>query len=109
MKTIERHENQTLTPVANGVSRKILAYGNEVMGVEVHFETGGIGTVHTHVHAQFTYVLEGKFEFIIENETLLVSKGDTLYFKPNQSHGVTCLEKGILLDVFTPLRDDFLK
>ena len=93
----------------DGVKRKILAYGDDMMQVEVHFEKGGIGKVHTHSNVQLTYVLSGKFEFTVGEETKVVSSGDTLYILPDVSHECVCLEKGILLDTFNPCRYDFLE
>ncbi|MBA1884155.1 cupin domain-containing protein, partial [Escherichia coli] len=56
-----------------------------------------------------TYVLSGIFEFTIGDEVRTVKTGDTLYMQPNIVHGCKCLEKGVLLDIFTPQRQDFLK
>ncbi len=95
--------------LGNGVKRKILAYGDGLMHVEVHFEEGAVGEMHSHPHAQTTYVLEGAFEFTIGAETKIVKKGDTLYDAPHVTHGCRCIQKGILLDTFTPIREDFLK
>lgn len=92
-----------------GVKRKILAYGDALMQVEVHFEKGSVGAMHSHPHSQLTYVLEGEFEFTIGSEKKIVRKGDTLYKIPDIPHGCVCLEKGILLDTFNPYREDFLK
>ena len=92
----------------NGVKRKILSYGEELMQVEVHFEEGAEGAIHSHPHTQTTYILEGEFEFTIGNEKRIVKKGDTLYNLPNVLHGCRCLKKGALLDIFTPMREDFL-
>lgn len=95
--------------LGNGVKRKILAYGSELMLVEVHFEEGAVGDMHTHPHAQTTYVLSGEFEFTVGEETKIVKKGDTLYDVPNVLHGCRCIKKGVLLDALSPLREDFLK
>ncbi|MBQ7119898.1 MAG: cupin domain-containing protein [Oscillospiraceae bacterium] len=92
-----------------GVKRKILAYGDALMQVEVHFEEGSIGAMHSHPHSQLTNVLEGEFEFTINGEKKIVKKGDTLYKTPGVPHGCVCLKKGILLDTFSPYREDFLK
>lgn len=94
--------------LGGGVSRKVLAYSEELMSVEVRFEKGAIGAMHTHPHTQISYVLEGKFEATIDGETRLISKGDTYVTAPNAPHGVTCLEAGALLDIFTPMRKDFV-
>ena len=95
--------------LGGGVSRKILAYDKELMSVEVRFEKGAIGAMHTHPHVQISYVLEGRFEATIDGVTTVISKGDTYVTKPNAPHGVVCLEEGTLLDIFTPMREDFIK
>ncbi|MFK3661678.1 cupin domain-containing protein [Scandinavium sp. NPDC088450] len=102
--------NQTqLEEVGNGVTRRILAHAGKMMAVEVHFEKGAIGPLHNHPHEQLTYVLSGEFEFTIADETHIVRAGDTLYKKPHVMHGCVCLQKGVLLDTFTPIREDFLQ
>lgn len=97
-----------LQDLGDGVSRKILAHSGNMMQVEVHFEKGSVGAMHNHQHEQLTYVLSGRFEFTIGDEKHIVGAGDTLYKKPLEMHGCVCLEKGILLDTFTPQRADFL-
>ena len=97
-----------LIDLGGGVKRKILAYGDKLMHVEVHFEEGAVGAMHTHPHAQTTYVLEGEFEFTIGDEKKIVKKGDTMYDEPEIPHGCRCIKKGVLLDTFTPMREDFL-
>lgn len=95
--------------LSGGVRRKLLAYGDALMQAEVHFEKGAVGAMHSHPHSQLTYVLEGEFEFTVGGEKRIVKRGDTLYKVPNTQHGCVCLEKGILLDTFSPCREDFLK
>lgn len=92
----------------NGVKRKILAYSESLMHVEVHFEEGATGGMHSHPHAQTTYVLSGEFEFTIGNQTKIVKAGDTMYDEPNVMHGCRCIKAGVLLDTFSPMRKDFL-
>ncbi len=95
--------------LSNKVKRSILAYDKNLMVVEVHMEKGGIGQPHKHVHEQITYVLSGAFEFMVGDEKKIVRKGDTLYMPANILHGAVCLEKGALLDIFTPHREDFIE
>jgi quercetin dioxygenase-like cupin family protein len=100
---------QLMEDLGGGVRRKILAHGGQMMGVEVHFDKDAIGPLHSHPHEQLTYVLSGAFKFTIGDETHIVKAGDTLYKTPNIVHGCVCLEPGVLLDTFTPQRQDFLK
>jgi quercetin dioxygenase-like cupin family protein len=95
--------------LGNGVKRKVLAYHENLMVVEVYFEEGAVGEIHSHPHEQITYVLEGEFEFNIDGKAQIVKSGDAMYKEPNVLHGTTCLKKGKLLDVFSPHRADFIK
>jgi quercetin dioxygenase-like cupin family protein len=94
--------------LGNGVSRKIEGYDDKIMLVKVKFEVGAIGTLHEHPHSQVTYVDSGVFEASINGTKQILKKGDSFYAKPHYIHGVTCLEAGILVDVFSPFRKDFL-
>ena len=91
-----------------GVTRKVLAYCDEAMCVAHHFEEGAIGALHSHPHTQITYVAEGAFEFEIGGEKKVVRKGDTMLKQDGVAHGAVCLEKGTLIDFFTPIREDFV-
>lgn len=93
----------------NGINRKITAFNENLMTVEVHFEKGAIGELHSHTHEQITYIVSGKFEFNIAGEKKVLEAGDSTYKQPNIEHGAKCLEAGMLLDIFTPCRKDFLK
>ena len=98
-----------LKELGGGLTRRVLSHGEDMMAVEVCFEKGAVGSMHTHPHVQISYVLEGSFEATIGEEKRIISVGDTYYTLPDVPHGVVCLEKGRLLDVFTPERKDFLK
>lgn len=92
-----------------GVERKVLAFCDEMMCVENSFEIGAVGALHSHPHTQITYVAEGKFKFSIGDIEHEVSKGDTMLKQDGIVHGCICLEKGVLVDFFTPMREDFVK
>jgi quercetin dioxygenase-like cupin family protein len=95
--------------VGEGVKRKIMTYDDKVMLVKVHFDEGGIGYKHEHYHSQVTYVESGEFEFSIGNETKLVKGGDSVYIPPHVLHGAVCTKTGVLIDVFSPIREDFME
>ena len=97
-----------LNDLGNGVSRKILAYDKNMMSVEVRFEKGAVGAMHTHPHTQISYVLEGEFTYHIEGAAYHMVKGDSIVVEGGRVHGCTCLAAGTLLDVFTPMREDFV-
>ena len=91
-----------------GVTRRVLAYNSQLMCVENHFEQGAVGPAHSHPHTQITYVASGRFRFTIGDVTKEVKAGDTLLKQNDIVHGCVCLEAGILVDFFTPMREDFV-
>ncbi|MFB5662795.1 cupin domain-containing protein [Alteribacillus sp. HJP-4] len=92
-----------------GVQRKIFPPGKQVMMMEVHFKKGAQGKLHKHPHEQLTYCKKGSFEFTISGERHIIHEGETLVIPGDEEHGAVALEPGILLDTFTPLRQDLLK
>ena len=92
-----------------GVTRKILTHSDELMMCEITFKKGARGNTHSHPHLQITYIAKGSFEFTIDGETRIVKQGDSVYMPSDAVHGVVALEDGILVDVFNPAREDFLK
>jgi quercetin dioxygenase-like cupin family protein len=95
--------------VEEKIQRQIVGFDDKIMMVNVRFEKGGIGAMHKHHHSQVTHIAEGKFEVTIDDEKKILEKGDSFYIPSNVMHGVVCLQKGMLIDVFSPVREDFLK
>ncbi len=94
--------------VEPGVSRKIMAYDSSLMLMQVKFEKGGIGPIHHHVHVQISHVFSGVFEVQVDGTKKTLKAGDSFFVPSNLWHGVLCLEAGILIDTFSPMREDFL-
>jgi len=94
--------------VAEGLSRQIMGFDGKIMLVKAKFETGAIGVMHKHYHSQVTYVESGEFEMTIGDEVKTLKRGDSFYVIPWIMHGCVCTKPGILIDVFSPAREDFL-
>ncbi|MFC5732447.1 cupin domain-containing protein [Cytobacillus gottheilii] len=96
--------------VGEGVSRKILTRGGGLMMVEVTFKEGAVGALHQHFHEQISYIIKGSFQFELDGNVQKVTAGDSIYVPSNAAHGVRSLEEGsVILDVFSPQREDFLE
>lgn len=109
MKGYVKHRGETAAvDLGGGVTRRILAHDGQLMAVEVGFEAGAEGSTHSHPHTQCSYVLSGCFRYAVEGEEAVLRQGDSIVVPAGLSHGTLCLEKGVLLDIFTPRRDDFL-
>ena len=105
---ISLHNEAKETDLGNGCRRKILATGGGLMTVEFHFDRGAVGAPHSHRHEQVGYVVSGRFAFTLAGATSVLSPGDSYYVPSGVVHGAEALEEGVLLDVFTPQREDFL-
>ena len=79
-----------------------------LMQVEFAFEEGAIGALHSHPHVQCSYVLEGRFEVTVAGHTEVIAEGGSFIVPSGLVHGVRALERGRLVDSFTPARKDFL-
>ncbi|MFN0257090.1 cupin domain-containing protein [Pedobacter ureilyticus] len=99
----------TWEDLGNGVQRKIYGYDDQIMLVKAKFEAGAVGPLHEHYHVQVTYVESGVFEMTIGDEKKIIRKGDGYYVPPHAVHGCVCVEPGVLIDVFAPHREDFIK
>jgi quercetin dioxygenase-like cupin family protein len=91
-----------------GVRRKVMTYADRLMGVFVEFKKDAVGAIHSHPHVQFTYIQSGSFNVHIGTETQILRGGDFYFIPSDVPHGVEALEDSILLDVFTPMRSDFI-
>lgn len=94
--------------VAPGMKRQIMGFDDKIMMVKVKFEKGGVGALHEHFHSQVSYVESGVFELTIGGEKKMLKAGDAFYITPHVTHGCVCIEDGVLIDVFSPMRDEFI-
>lgn len=94
--------------LSDKIRRKIMAYDAKMMLVKVAFEQGGVGVVHQHHHTQVTYVESGVFEVEVAGAKSILKAGDVFLAPSMVWHGAVCLESGVLIDTFAPMREDFL-
>jgi len=105
-------KEEPIIDVKPGLKRQILCHTADIMLVKVFFGPETVGQrppFHSHPHTQSSYVLSGRFEFHCGDEVVLLGPGDSFCVQPNIPHEAYCLEEGILIDGFTPAREDFLK
>ena len=95
--------------VDDGVTRQILGFNDQIMMVKVWFEEGAQGYIQSYVHSQVTYMESGEFDVTVGKETRTLVAGDCFFMEPHAEHGAVCKRAGVLIDVFSPLRKDFLE
>jgi quercetin dioxygenase-like cupin family protein len=72
-------------------------------------EAGAIFPEHSHPHEQVGTILDGEFEFKVENEKKIMKKGDVALVGPNVNHSGMALTNCDIIDVFSPIREDYLE
>ena len=92
----------------DGNRRRVVLFTEELMLVEFAFEKGGEGLPHSHPHVQASFVAEGQFEVTIDGKVKTIGTGGAFIVPSGLVHGVRALEKGRLVDSFSPARMDFL-
>lgn len=102
------HEEVPAEKMPTWTKRRILAHGQGMMMVENFFAPGDTAPEHEHPHTQITYVISGALEFTVEGETKVLHSGDSVYIAPNEIHSAIALEDTMLIDMFAPMREDFL-
>ena len=98
--------------VKPGLQRQVLCYTKELMLVKVMFGEEMVGQrppLHSHPHSQSSYVMSGKFEFHYGDKVQILCAGDSFCVGPDVPHEAYCLEPGVIIDGFSPVREDFLK
>lgn len=93
---------------APGIRRKVLCWDDGVMMVHFVFEPGAVGPLHSHPHVQCSFIEAGSFDVTIDGRTERLVKGDSYLVPSNAPHGATAVEAGAIVDVFMPMREDFV-
>ena len=94
--------------IADGIDRQMVV-GERLMLCRLTLQPHVDTPLHSHPHEQMTIVERGRVRFTVAGETRLAAPGDVLHFPSNTMHGATMLdEEVVLIDIFTPIREDFL-
>jgi len=106
-----QHLNWTEIPVEQtgaGIERQMFV-GKRMMICRFRFKPFLVTPEHDHPHEQMTIVERGRVRFFIEGREQIATAGDVLHFPPHCWHGATMMdEEVVLIDIFSPLREDFL-
>ena len=91
-----------------GIQRQMIV-GEHLMICRLRLAPHVVTPAHDHPHEQMTLVERGRALFTIGDEQRIAEAGDVLHFPPGTWHGATMLdEEVILVDIFSPIREDFL-
>ncbi len=90
-----------------GLVRRTLAQSNTMMICEFKFDKGVEVPMHTHPHEQVGYIVKGRVEMTIGGEKYELGQGDSYLAPSNIPHGAFTLAPTIIIDTFSPPREDY--
>jgi quercetin dioxygenase-like cupin family protein len=106
-----RWDDLEIEQVSPALQRRLIT-GERIMLAQVMLEKGALIPAHEHIHEQFTYVMAGSLRFrlgVDGTEDVSVRAGEVLHLPSNARHGAEVLEDSMVLDVFSPPREDWLQ
>ena len=104
---LHRWDEIALEKVTEMLSRKIVC-GEREMLVQIYVKRGCLVPKHSHESEQMTYVLQGALKFLIEGEEITVREGEVLHIPSGIEHQAEALEDTFELDLFSPIRQNWL-
>jgi quercetin dioxygenase-like cupin family protein len=104
---LHRWDEIALEKITEMISQKIVA-GEREMLAQIYLKRGAQVPMHSHESEQMTYVLQGAIRFLVDGEEVIVREGEVLHIPARAPHQAEALEDTFELDVFSPVRRDWL-
>ncbi|MCU1225684.1 MAG: hypothetical protein JWQ42_3777 [Edaphobacter sp.] len=106
MSFVRTLDPETFTPEP-GMKRQVLAHTDQLMLVRHYFDKDWVGARHSHPHHQLVYVVSGSIRVDVDGKIFDAHAGDSFVVDGNVEHQASALEASEVLDVFTPVREDY--
>jgi quercetin dioxygenase-like cupin family protein len=97
------------TQILPGIQIKTLTYGDLTLLTEFRMEKGSVLPKHSHTHEQTGYLVKGNVLLTIGTEEYNVAQGDSWCISGNVEHCAQILSDSVAIEVFAPVREDYLK
>ena len=105
--SLHRWDEIALEKVTEMISRKIVT-GEREMLAQIYLKRGALVPIHVHESEQMTYILQGALRFLVDGEEVVVREGEVLHIPSRLPHQAEALEDTLELDVFSPVRTEWL-
>lgn len=102
-----KRENPTIE-ICPGITRRTVADGKTMYQMMATLAAGSIMPAHSHPQEQIVHILEGRMKLIVSGVPHELRRGESFYLAANVPHGVETIEETMVLDTFSPPRDDYL-
>ena len=102
------HSDKNYQNALDGIQRKTLVFGHHTLMTEFVLSANSTLPRHSHPHEQTGYLVSGKMRLSIGNASFLCSPGDSWCIPENVEHGAEIIEDSLAIEVFSPVRTDYL-
>ena len=105
---VTSHEEGKESHPEPGLTRRTLAYNDKLFLAEHQMVKGWAGAMHSHPHDQIVYIVRGHLNVSCQGKCFELRTGDTFVVRGGVQHGASALEDSLVIDVFTPCREDYI-
>lgn len=102
------HHEEDYQKILPGIRVKTLVYGEKTLLAEFRMQKGAHFTRHQHTHEQTGYLVSGAMRLTLGEKVFEVHPGDSWCVPPNSEHYAESLTESVMVQVFSPLREDYL-
>ncbi len=106
---ITRHSEKNYMDILEGIKIKTLVYGEKTIMTEFLLKKGSLLPSHAHPFEQTGYLVQGKLILRVGENKYEINQGDTWCIPENVTHSADVLEDSRAVEVFAPVRDDYIK
>ncbi len=94
--------------ICPGIKRRTIAHGEKMYQMLVQLDAGSVMPPHQHPHEQIVHVVSGRMKLIVDGTPHELTAGQAFYLASNVPHGVETIEETMVIDTFSPPREDLL-
>ena len=105
---VHRWDEIALDKITEMISQKIIV-GEREMLAQIYLKRGALVPMHAHESEQMTYILQGALKVLVGGEEVMVREGEVLHIPSGTPHQAEALEDTFELDVFSPVRQDWVR
>ncbi len=105
---ISKHSDDGFRNAFEGIQVKNLVQGDKTMLLKFKLKAGSVIPRHAHPHEQTGYLLAGELQFTVAGDVMKVTAGDSWCIAGGLEHKAVALKDCIVLELFSPLREDLL-
>ena len=104
----QKRSEDGYTPAIPGIELKTTVYGEKTLMTEFLLKKDSVLPRHAHPHEQTGYLLSGRIRLSIGPEEHDVMPGDSWCIPSDVEHNAVARENSVAVEVFSPVREDYL-